>query len=118
MTNTVESIEKRAEDNFSSRNYVDPQFEPKFHDSGDVCNICEFPLNHPAKLDKPKIKCHICNRVSTTPRNSDKLKNLSLLRGCRDVLLRGYRDGSEWAVSRSRVDLCRRKLPLDGAVDF
>ena len=45
-----------------------PQTEDEtFYDSGDVCNICEFPLNHPTKVSKPKIKCDKCQPTLHKP---------------------------------------------------
>ena len=52
----------------SSRHLADPQTEDEtFYDSGDVCNICEFPLNHPTKVSKPKIECKKYQRTVHKP---------------------------------------------------
>ena len=51
----------------NKRAVADPQFEETFYDSGDLCNICQFALNHPTKADKPKVKCPLCERVMHKP---------------------------------------------------
>ena len=52
----------------SSRHLADPQTDDEtFYDSGDVCNICEFPLNHPTKVSKPQLKCKKCQPTLHKP---------------------------------------------------
>ena len=36
-------------------------------DSGDICNICNFPLDHAVKKNKPKTKCPTCHRTVHQP---------------------------------------------------
>ena len=38
-----------------------------FFDSGDICNICEFPLNHRLKRNITKTTCAHCSAVVHTP---------------------------------------------------
>ena len=48
---------------------ADPEHdEETFYDSGDICDICEFPFNHPLKIDKPKMKCRSCFKSVHIPR--------------------------------------------------
>ena len=46
---------------------ADPDQDETFHDSGDICDICEFPFNHPLKRTKPKMKCKRCSKTVHIP---------------------------------------------------
>ena len=46
---------------------TDPDQEEIYLDSGDVCEICEFPFNHPLKITKPKMKCKSCTKTVHIP---------------------------------------------------
>ena len=57
---TSDDLKSRAE------KAADPDNEP-FFDSGDICEICEFPFNHPLKINKPKMKCKRCTKTVHIP---------------------------------------------------
>ena len=46
---------------------ADPNPDEEFFDSGDICEICEFPFNHPTKIGKPKMKCKKCTKTVHIP---------------------------------------------------
>ena len=46
---------------------ADPDQDETFYDSGDICDICEFPFNHPLKRTKPKMKCKRCAKTVHIP---------------------------------------------------
>ena len=46
---------------------ADPNPDEEYYDSGDICEICEFPFNHPTKIGKPKMKCKRCSKTVHIP---------------------------------------------------
>ena len=65
---TKSVVESAKKDDLKSRaeKAADPDNEP-FFDSGDICEICEFPFNHPLKRNKPKMKCKRCTKTVHIP---------------------------------------------------
>ena len=58
---STETIRARAE------KAADPNTTEAFFDSGDVCNICNFPLDHETKRKKPKMECPRCELIVHKP---------------------------------------------------
>ena len=46
---------------------ADPNPDEEFFDSRDICEICEFPFNHPTKIGNPKMKCRKCSKTVHIP---------------------------------------------------
>ena len=65
-TKTVVEPAKKDDLKTRAEKAADPNNEP-FFDSGDICEICEFPFNHPLKINKPKMKCKQCTKTVHIP---------------------------------------------------
>ena len=65
--NTGQPAKKADDLKTRAERSADPDNEETFLDSGDVCEICEFPFNHPLKRTKPKMKCKSCTKTVHIP---------------------------------------------------
>ena len=50
-----------------AENSADPECSIPFFDSGDLCNICQFPFNDPIKKLKKIVKCPRCDQFVLEP---------------------------------------------------